>query len=104
MVRIQKPMGAISQMCAGLTHHVSPSGLRTVSKSIPKILILTGDEDHLVSPRNSEYLASKMPEAEYDVWKETGHAITMQREKEFHEIVERVIDEGRRKVEREGHD
>lgn len=103
-VRVQRPMGALSQLLAGLTHYVSPGRLRAISKSIPKILILTGDEDHLVSPRNSAYLASCMPEAEYVVWENTGHAIMMQRVEGFDAIVEKVVDEGRRKVMREGHE
>ena len=97
-------MGAISQMCAGFTHHVSRERLRTISKSLPKILILTGDDDNLVKPRNSAHLASCMPEAEYIVWEETGHAVSVQREKEFHYTIERVVDEGRHKVLREGHE
>ena len=45
-----------------------------------------------------------MPEAEYIVWEGTGHAVTMQRVDDFNELVERIVDEGRQKVLREGHD
>ncbi|KAH9174894.1 Alpha/Beta hydrolase protein [Lactarius sanguifluus] len=60
---IQKPLGAISQTWAGLTHHVGAKRLAQISKTIPKVLILTGDQDHLVRPSNSAYLSKYMPEA-----------------------------------------
>ena len=52
-------------MLAASTHRVEPARLHTISTSIPKILIITGDEDHLVAPANSDHLARCMPEAEH---------------------------------------
>lgn len=98
ITRAQQQMGAMSQMYAGLTHHVSPERLRRISSSIPKVLILTGDDDNLVRPDCSKYLKENMPEAEYVVWEGTGHAIQLQHPERFSKIVERVIDEGRQKV------
>ena len=73
--RIQKPLGALSQMWAGFMHHVQPERLAQISKTIPKVWILTGDQDQLVRPSNSVYLKKHMPEAEYIMWKDTGHIV-----------------------------
>ncbi|KAI9441695.1 Alpha/Beta hydrolase protein [Lactarius indigo] len=45
VTRTPKPIGLVSQMWAALTHHVEAERLAQISKSIPKVLILTGDQD-----------------------------------------------------------
>jgi len=57
-------------MCAALTHHVTPARISTISSTIPKVTIVTGDLDIVVAPRNSEYIKKYMEEAEYLVF---GH-------------------------------
>ncbi|KAJ7090226.1 alpha/beta-hydrolase [Mycena belliarum] len=95
----QRLVGALSQMSAALSHHVAPQRLRTASERIPKVLILTGDEDNLVAPSNSRSLKSCMPDAELEEWTGTGHSIHVQRNKQFNQLLERVFKEGRRKAE-----
>ena len=82
-------------MSAGLTHRVTPDRLREISRSIPKVLIVTGDEDNLVDPSNSNYLAEKMPEAEYVVFEHTDHGLHLQWPERYNELLERVMIEGR---------
>ena len=94
VTRVQKPLGAISQMWAGFTHHVQPERLAQISQTIPKVLIVTGDQDHLVRPSNSAYLKKCMPEAEYIVWKDTGHVVCTQHVGRFNALLERVFLEG----------
>ena len=91
-------MGTLSQMCAGLTHYVSPERLHKISQSIPKVVIVTGDEDHLVHPNNSKYLKDNMPEAEYVEFSNTGHAIHLQWPKRYSELIERTIQEGKKRM------
>jgi pimeloyl-ACP methyl ester carboxylesterase len=91
-------MGNISQMAAGLTHRVTPEQLRTIGRSVPKVTIVTGDEDHLVRPWRSRELKRYMPEAELVEWTGTGHAIHLQRRKEFNALVERTAREGVQRV------
>ncbi|KAG6906974.1 hypothetical protein DXG01_011171 [Tephrocybe rancida] len=93
----QRFMGHISQMAAGLTHHCSPDRLRLISRSIPKIVILTGDVDNLVLPAHSLDLKASMPEAEYIQWAETGHGIHIQRVKQFNELLEQTFIEGQKR-------
>ena len=81
-------------MWAGLTHHVKAERLAQISKNVPKVLILTGDEDHLVKTSNSVYLSEQMPEAEFVVWKDTGHVLNLQRADRFNALLERVFHEG----------
>lgn len=105
----QRFLGHISQMAAALTHYVSPSRLAFISARIPKIIIVTGDEDHLVSPEGSRRLwramVSKQDEedgkdgqdlrVELVQWKNTGHGIHAQREREFNGLTARCVREGR---------
>ncbi|CCM03864.1 uncharacterized protein FIBRA_06014 [Fibroporia radiculosa] len=98
VTRPQQPVGALSQMVAGLTHSVSPERLKTVSASIPKVLIITGDDDYLVDPSNSFYMKEHMPEAEFIEWKGTGHGLQIQHKNRFNELLERVATEGRERL------
>jgi pimeloyl-ACP methyl ester carboxylesterase len=95
----QKPAGSASQMWAGLTHHVKAKRLAKISKAIPKVMILTGDQDHLVRSSNSTYLSKHMPEAELVTWKETGHVVNMQHVERFNTLLERVFHEGSARLE-----
>lgn len=81
-------------MWAGFTHHVQAERLAQISKTIPKVVILTGDEDHLVWPTNSAYLKKHMAEAEYIKWKNTGHVVCMQHVERFNALLDRVFLEG----------
>ncbi|KAJ7184206.1 Alpha/Beta hydrolase protein [Mycena filopes] len=94
----QHLIGALSQMSAGLTHHVTAERLRSICDTIPKVLIVTGDDDHLVSPANSRYIKSCMPDAELEDWEDTGHALHVQRPQRFNQLLERIFKEGRRKA------
>lgn len=85
-------------MSAGLTHNVTPTRLASISSTIPKVMIVTGDQDNLVAPENSAYLAKHMKEAEYIVFEGTGHAVHAQRKKRYNELLEKVFSEGREKV------
>jgi pimeloyl-ACP methyl ester carboxylesterase len=96
-LEITKPqtlIGALSQMAACSTHHVSPSRLQMLSSSIPKVVIATGDQDNLVNPRNSWYLKEHIPEAEYVVFEGTGHVLHTQRTERFNALLVRVFQEG----------
>ncbi|PPQ86755.1 hypothetical protein CVT25_012400 [Psilocybe cyanescens] len=119
-VAITKPqllLGHISQMAAGLTHRVSPARLAHIAANVPKIAVVTGDEDHLVRPAGSvriwEAMTGGRAHAQGDGggggegksrvellrWAGTGHGIHAQKEVEFNELVERCVREGRALVE-----
>ena len=98
VTRIQKPLGAVSQMWAGLTHHVEAKRLAQISSTVPKVLVLTGDQDHLVKPSHSAYLSEHMPEAEFVIWKDTGHVVSMQHVERFNTLLERVFLEGKARL------
>lgn len=88
-------------MWAGLSHHVSAQRLRRLSQSqsIPKVVLVTGDKDNLVPPRNTLYLKENMLEDAEVVWFEnTGHAFHFQRHGEFNAVLERVFREGRERI------
>ena len=82
-------------MAAGLTHRVTEDRLREISKLIPKVVIATGDEDHLVDPERSRFIKANMPEAELVEFPNTGHAMNLQRPREFNELIARAVREGR---------
>ncbi|KAH8993391.1 alpha beta-hydrolase [Lactarius akahatsu] len=98
VTRNQQRLGAVSQIWAGFTHHVEAGRLAQISKTIPKVLVLTGDHDHLVRSSNSAYLSKCMPEAEYVVWKETGHTVNEQHVERFNTLLERVFLEGQARL------
>jgi pimeloyl-ACP methyl ester carboxylesterase len=92
-------------MAAALTHHVSSSRLAFISARIPKIIIVTGDEDHLMAPEGSRRLWRGMTsnrdvdgrdlEVELVQWEGTGHGIHVQREREFNGLIMRCVRDGR---------
>lgn len=70
--------GALSQISAGLTHHVPDEDLVKINESVPHIKILTGDCDNLVHPVHSKHMHQVMPSAEYEVWPGGGHVLHVQ--------------------------
>lgn len=82
-------------MSAALTHYVSPERLQGISGSIPKVIILSGAEDHLANMGvEGEKMKRYMPEAEYQCWEKTGHGISGQHKVRFNGTLERVFKEG----------
>lgn len=95
VARPQTFRGSISQMSAATTHRITVDRHRLIATTIPKILIVTGDDDNLMHPGNSEELAKRMPEAELVVWQDTGHALIAQWPERFNTLLERTFKEGR---------
>ncbi|KAJ7131750.1 alpha/beta-hydrolase [Mycena crocata] len=87
----QKFIGHVSQLAAALTHRVSPDQLRQISKTIPKVVILCGDQDLLMDLQHSRDLKACMPEAHLVQWEDTGHGIHSQRPAEFRDLLIRVF-------------
>lgn len=93
--RPQQLQGMLSQMLAALTHHVAPSSLRTIAQSIPKVAILTGDDDNMVDPKNSLRIKEAMGESvQYEVWEGTGHGVFAQWPERTAAWLEGVFEEG----------
>jgi len=95
-------------MAAALTHSVSPARLAYIAANVPKIAIVTGDDDNLVHPSgssrikkgmDSELAESDKERVELLKWEGTGHGIHAQREVEFNRLVEKCVREGRKAVE-----
>ena len=65
---------------------------------------MTGDEDHILSPKASGRLwkgmMGKVDEGRVELvqWKGVGHGIHAQREREFNELVARCVREGKCKL------
>ncbi|KAF8960226.1 hypothetical protein BDZ97DRAFT_1666151 [Flammula alnicola] len=96
-------LGYVSQMAVGLTHSVSAARLAYITAYIPKIAIVTGDDDHLVRPSGLDRIKQGMDlelsesdkhRVELLRWDGTGHGIYAQREVEFNQLVERCVREG----------
>lgn len=96
-------MGHLSQAAAAFRHHVSSSRLAFISARIPKIIIVTGNKDLLVAPKESKRLWRGMtsgkegPDLRVELvqWEGTGHGIHVEREREFNELITRCVREGR---------
>jgi pimeloyl-ACP methyl ester carboxylesterase len=98
IARKQSPHGAISQIWAVVAHNVSPGRLKTISEIVPSILIVTGDEDHLISPANSRYLHEHLPESQYEVLKGFGHGLPAQDPPRFNALLETFLDRAKAKL------
>lgn len=48
-------------MSTAMTHCVSPEECARLAKEVPKILIVTGDDDNLVDSKNSYTMNELMP-------------------------------------------
>lgn len=44
-----------------MSHNVTPAELADIAKNIPKIVIITGDQDELIDYHNSNTLHDEMP-------------------------------------------
>lgn len=97
----QSVHGALAQIKAALTHNVPDADLARINNSVPKICIYTGDVDHLVDPRNSEYLSTHMSHAELHQFTNAGHALGNQLASKMNEILERAIAEAQDKVQQQ---
>jgi len=85
-------------MAAGATHHCTPEKLRKIAESIPKIWILTGDEDNLIYPSNSFWLHKHMPDAEFEQWTHSGHGLLSQHPERFNKRLDEVIQDAKRRI------
>ncbi|KAJ2807247.1 hypothetical protein H4R20_001360 [Coemansia guatemalensis] len=85
-----KPMpfsSFIGQMGIVFRHHVSSTRLAALGHLLPgkRILIVTGDEDHMVRPKNSLHLADKIGREHVilEVFKGAGHGLNSQETAKF---------------------
>jgi 3-oxoadipate enol-lactonase len=69
---------AAAQVAAILGH----AALHRLERIRAPTLVITGDEDRLVPPRNSEVLAAAIPDARLHVLRGAGHVFPLEREEE----------------------
>ncbi|KAK0525335.1 hypothetical protein OC842_005532 [Tilletia horrida] len=88
------PDGVLRQITAVFTHAVSRRQLERINADIPSITILTGDEDHLVNPANSEHLAKHLDRARFIKLTQSGHALPLQRAFELNLYITQTVELG----------
>ncbi|KAG1439043.1 hypothetical protein G6F56_012427 [Rhizopus delemar] len=86
--RAQTLMGSLSQMLAGLGHHVSDNRLEKIKKSNIPVLVMTGTLDHLVHPSNSHHLSQKL-EAELIVFEGSGHGLQNEQTEKYNDLIDK---------------
>ncbi|KAM9959454.1 hypothetical protein ACTFIR_000530 [Dictyostelium discoideum] len=74
-----------------LTHYISETKLKYISNQEFPIQIITGTNDHLVNPKNSFYLKSKLNPCEFTVFQGCGHAINTERLNDFNNLIQSHI-------------
>ena len=79
----QPPAAWAAQAAAGVSFDVWDR-LPEIST---RTLVLTGDEDGVVDPRNSELLLERIPDARLDVFRESGHLFFWEQPQRFVEVV-----------------
>lgn len=85
-------------MWAVTAHSVSPERLKTISEIIPSILIVTGDNDHLIWPVNSRYLHEHLPGSQYELLKGFGHGLPAQDPPRFNALLGAFFDRAKVKL------
>ncbi|PRP84145.1 hypothetical protein PROFUN_04136 [Planoprotostelium fungivorum] len=86
--------GFLGQLHAVSRHRVKPEELQLIRDSQVPVMVMTGDEDHMVDPRNSAEMNELLQPVEYIVMPETGHAINAERAAEFNEAMFRHVERG----------
>ncbi|WFD34479.1 hypothetical protein MCUN1_001320 [Malassezia cuniculi] len=80
-------LGAFSQISAVLTHRITKKTLAQINETVPRIKIITGDKDRLVSSHHSHFMKRHMPKADLEVWSGGGHALNIQFRERFHKML-----------------
>ncbi|EGG04611.1 alpha/beta hydrolase [Melampsora larici-populina 98AG31] len=96
IMRPQSSSAEVCQTAAALFHSCSSESLNRLRKSLgnAKVMILTGDEDLLMSVSKSVELHQDLKDSELIVWKGGGHALCAQMEQEYNSLIERVMKDG----------
>ena len=85
-----QPLAAwLAQAAAGMSFDVYDR----VAEVAAPTLVLTGDRDVVVDPRNSELLASRIPGARLEVLPGTGHLFFWEEPERFVEVVKEFLGE-----------
>jgi esterase/lipase len=87
-------LGSVSQLSACLTHRVTRERLLKIKNSGIPTLIITGDEDYMVNHANSIYLNEILEPDEFIILEGCGHAVHIERYKEFNEAVLKILNKG----------
>lgn len=89
--RRQTLYGALAQVRGVVTHRVSPSQLQRINEAIPKITIITGDDDNLVNPANSHHMKKHMPKADLHILPGVGHVTVVQEAEKVNAILDETF-------------
>ncbi|KAJ2157008.1 hypothetical protein GGF46_004805 [Coemansia sp. RSA 552] len=88
--------GFMGQVGTVFRHYVSPARLANIGRMIPgkRILIITGDEDHMVRTSNSVHLADRIGRDNVilEIFRGAGHGVNSQESTRFIDSVVALID------------
>ncbi|KAJ2782213.1 hypothetical protein H4R18_002422 [Coemansia javaensis] len=87
--------GFLGQVGAVFRHYVAPARLAAIGRSLPgkRILVATGDEDHMVRVSNSAYLADSIGREHviFKVFEGTGHGMSSQVSARFVAAIDEMV-------------
>jgi len=86
--------GFVGHISAVFTHDVPTARLEIIKNSGIPILIITGDNDHLVSHQNSLFLKEALNPAEFLLLEGVGHGIHTEKFVQFNEALMRNFQRG----------
>ncbi|KAJ2008164.1 hypothetical protein GGI04_000211 [Coemansia thaxteri] len=96
--RYSRPMSLwsfVGQIGLVFRHYIAPARLEQLGRSLPdkQILIVTGDEDHLVRTSNSLHLAEKigLDNVIFKIYKGAGHGLNSQESVKFTRDIDAMI-------------
>ncbi|KAJ3060207.1 hypothetical protein HDU98_003804 [Podochytrium sp. JEL0797] len=91
-VPVQTPMGAIGQLFAAISHHVSPARLKAIADSQIPVMVVTGTWDNLVRPANSYYLVRHLKPRVFRVFEGAGHAVATEYYQEYNALLKEFVE------------
>jgi pimeloyl-ACP methyl ester carboxylesterase len=83
---IQPMAGAVGQLSAVLRHRLGRERLEQLRQTKIPILVCTGDQDNLVRPSNSYFLAEAL-DARLEVFEGCGHVLSMQEPERYNKLI-----------------
>jgi len=109
----QPLLGALSHIVAATTHYVAPARLGRIAQTVPKVSVVSADEDYLIASAGSVRLidgllgessgkkeGQNLTNVESVKWKNTGHAAQIQWPGKFNVMLERIFHEGQESADR----
>lgn len=85
-------MGYLLQAIAATLHNVRPNRLKQIAEKVPRILVVHGDKDEMISVKHGHDLIAGLggesEKVKSKIFQDVGHSIHYERRDEFNKLLE----------------